>query len=368
MTQATTDSDDGVFLRRIATGVALLALFGLMFWLLRTAGHGVLVIMAGLTVAVLIDGLVRWAPLSRPLALVVLLLLATGLLGGLSWWLGLAFVDQMEGVQERAVAAWPRVQEWLQGRAWGRQTLAELEQFKWAEQAGGRFGEVLFAAVGGIATLVLVPVFGVFFALSPKLYTGAVLHLVPKQRRSRVAEVFGHIGRALRSWFVGRFVSMSVVGLGTALGLWAVGVPMAAGLGIIAGVLSFVPNLGPLLAAIPGALVGLSQSPTTALWALGVYLGVQAIDNYVVTPLVDQRSVDVPPACQLGAQLVLGLIAGALGVFIATPLAIVVIVSIQCFYVQDVLGDPVDVLGQKKRDAPGWFARWRARRAKKRSQ
>jgi predicted PurR-regulated permease PerM len=353
--------EDGTFVRRVLIATGVVVAIGMVLWLLHLAGHGMLIVLAGIVIAVLIDGLVRRSPLPRIPSLVVLAVVTLGLLGALSWWMGAALYDQLEGVQERAREAWPRVQAWLNARPWGAKSLEELSKFQWTEQAGGRFGEVLFAAFGGIATLLLVPVFGIFFAVSPKLYVESIVHLFPLDRRPRVREVAGEVGRALRSWFIGRFISMTVVGIGTTLGLWAAGVPMPIALGLIAGLLSFVPNVGPPIAAIPGVLVGLSVSPTTALWAVGVYVGVQAVDNYIVTPFVDQRAVDVPPAAQLGMQLLLGLAAGAIGVFLATPLMIMIVVMVQAFYVQDVLLDPVSLLGQngKGKRKRGWFGRKR---------
>ncbi|MBC8067928.1 MAG: AI-2E family transporter [Deltaproteobacteria bacterium] len=324
----------------------MLSAFALLFWLLFRAGHGVMILVAGIVIAVLIDAAVRRIPLPRKLALVLFLLAVLLAFAGLSWWTGAAFADQLEGVRERALEGWPRVQAWMNERSWGRRILEETAQLKWSAQAGGRVGDMAFAAIGGIATLLLVPIFGVFFALSPKQYIDPLMHLLPESRRARVREVVVATGHALRSWFVGRFVSMTVVGLGTGLGLWAAGVPMPAGLGVIAGLLSFVPNVGPLLAAIPGVLVGLSESPSTALWAVAVYVGIQGIDNYLVSPFVDQRSVDVPPATQLGAQLLLGFAAGGIGVFLATPLMIIIIVAVQALYVQDVLHDRVRLLGE----------------------
>jgi predicted PurR-regulated permease PerM len=348
------------FVRRLLIGTGVVLLLGMVLWLLHLAGQGVLIVLAGVVIAVLIDGLVRWAPLPRIVSLLLLGVLTLGVLVGLSWWMGASLVEQLDGIQDRARDGWPRVQAWLNERTWGARTLEELSKFKWTEQ-GGRFGEVLFAAFGGIATLLLVPVFGVFFALSPDLYIESIVTLFPIPRRPRVREVVGEIGRALRSWLGGRFISMTVVGVGTSLGLWAAGVPMPLALGVIAGFLSFVPNIGPPLAAIPGVLVALSESPTTALWAIGVYFAVQAVDNYVVTPIVDQHAVDVPPAAQLGMQLLLGLAAGAIGVFLATPLMIMIVVMVQAFYVQDVLKDPVRLLGKdgKGKRKRRWFRRKR---------
>ncbi|HET6586035.1 MAG TPA: AI-2E family transporter, partial [Nannocystaceae bacterium] len=209
------DEGEGLFARRVMVAVGVVAAVGLLFWLLRLAGHGVLIVLAGIVIAALIDAFLRRIPLPRIPALVAFLVVVGAVFVGLSWWMGAAFVEQMEGVQDRALEAWPRVQAWLGSTAWGQRTLEELGQLQWTEQAGGRFGDVLFAAIGGIATIVLVPVFGVFFALAPKLYIEAGLHLLPLHRRARVREVVGHIGHALRSWFLGRFVSMTVVGVGT---------------------------------------------------------------------------------------------------------------------------------------------------------
>jgi predicted PurR-regulated permease PerM len=351
--------EDGPFVRRVAIATAVVAGVGLLFWLLRLAGHGVLIVLAGIVMAVLIDGLVRRVPLPRIASLVLLAVLTLGLLTALSWWTGSALVDQVEGIRERVTEAWPRVQGWLSAQPWGARTLEELSKFQWTEQAGGRFGDVLFAAFGGLATMLLVPVFAIFFAVSPKLYVESIVHLFPLERRPRLREVIGKVAHALRSWFVGRAISMTVVGVGTTLGLLAAGVPMPLALGLIAGLLSFVPNVGPPIAAIPGVLVGLSVSPSTALWALAVYVGVQAIDNYIVTPFVDQRAVDVPPAAQLGMQLLLGLAAGAIGVFLATPLMIIVVVMVQAFYVQDVLLDPVPLLGERGKGKRRLFGRKR---------
>jgi predicted PurR-regulated permease PerM len=119
----------------------------------------------------------------------------------------------------------------------------------------------------------------------------------------------------------------------TGLGLWIVGVPAWASLGLLAGVLSFIPNFGPILSALPGILLGLSQSPMTAVWAAVVYIGVQLIEGNVITPYAEQRAVSLPAGFLLTVQLMLGLLAGVLGMLVATPLCVVAVIAIRDLHV-----------------------------------
>jgi len=139
---------------------------------------------------------------------------------------------------------------------------------------------------------------------------------------------------------------MSVVGALTMLGLWIAGVPTPLALGLLAALLSFVPYVGPILSFIPAVLVALMVSLTKVFYVVLVFGAVQTLESYVITPLVQQRAVSMPPVILITAQIAMGVLAGATGVLLAAPLAIVVIVLLQMLYVEDVLGDSVRILGQ----------------------
>jgi len=172
-----------------------------------------------------------------------------------------------------------------------------------------------------------------------------VVHLLPPSRRPRTRTVFAALGSALRHWLLGRIASMLVVGLLTGIGLMIFGIPLALALGLIAALLSFVPYIGPILALVPALAVAAGEGTQAVVIVLMIYGAVQIVESYLVTPLIQQRAISMPPALLIAAQVVMGALAGFVGVAVATPLVVVVIVLVQMLYVEDVLGDEVEVMG-----------------------
>ncbi len=134
---------------------------------------------------------------------------------------------------------------------------------------------------------------------------------------------------------------MSVVGIATSIGLWSLGIPFAATLGLLSGILTFIPNFGPILAAVPAILLGLSHGPMSALYVTLLYVGIQAVESNLLTPLIQQRNVKLPPVLNVGFQVLLGVLFGVPGLIVAAPLAVVAMVCTRRFYVEDYLGDPL---------------------------
>jgi predicted PurR-regulated permease PerM len=192
----------------------------------------------------------------------------------------------------------------------------------------------------------VVIIIGLYAAATPTVYINGIVRLLPPSRRQRGRAVLRALGQALRWWLVGRIASMAVVGVLTAIGLWVAGVPLAFVLGLIAALLSFVPYIGPLAAVIPAALVALAEDPTKVIYVFALYGAVQLLESYLITPLIQERAVSIPPAVLIAAQVIMGVLAGAAGVLMATPLAVVLIVLVQMLYLEDVLGDSVSTLGE----------------------
>jgi predicted PurR-regulated permease PerM len=338
------------FVRRVMIVVVVVGLITLALVIFGLAWTAMLTLFGGVLIGVLLDGLAMriasWTRMPRTLALVLVLLVGVGITVGVGFWLGPAMVRQLEGLREQVTTAWTGLRTWLEQQPWGPRLLEDLSHVELTSVFSPRFGGLLSTTLGTLASLLLVVVFGIYFAIDPALYLDGLVRMFPKGHRERVRELCSAIARALRSWFVGRLLSMAVIGVGTGIGLWIAKVPLAAPLGLLAGIASFVPNLGPIMSAIPGVLVGLSISPQTALWALLVYIAVQILESWVITPFIEQRVVSLPPVLLLAFQMLMGLSAGVIGLFMATPLLVTIVVIVQSLYLRDMLEDDVVLIGE----------------------
>lgn len=213
---------------------------------------------------------------------------------------------------------------------------------KWLQERSGFLKQSLgvFSATFGILADIYVVLFiGMFMMAQPEPYRTGIIKVVPLSKRDRAQEVLDKLGITLQRWIAGKLFSMLVVAVLTSLGLWALGIPLALALGVIAGLFSFVPNFGPLISLIPALLVALMQGPDSALYVGLLYIAVQAVESNLITPLVQKQMVYLPPAVILISQVLLGVIVGGLGLILATPIVAIAMVLINMLYVEDVLGD-----------------------------
>ena len=197
------------------------------------------------------------------------------------------------------------------------------------------------------AHVVIVVASGIYLALSPRTYRRGLLKLFPVPRQDEARDTLETVGSALKLWLVGQLAAMVLVGVLTTLGLWLLDIPSALALGFLAGLLEFVPYVGPVLSAVPAIALGLAESPSTGLWVLGLYVLVQQVEGNLITPLVHQRTVDLPPVVTIFAILSFGVLFGPLGVLLATPLAVVCFVLVKRVWVREVLHEEVDVPGEE---------------------
>ncbi|WP_338762379.1 AI-2E family transporter [Massilia sp. METH4] len=211
----------------------------------------------------------------------------------------------------------------------------------------GLFFSGLLGALGNVVIILFV---GVYFAAQPHVYINGLITLVPPARRQRAREVMDELGRTLSRWLLGKAASMLLVTILSAGGLALLGVPLALILGLIAGLLDFIPYLGPLLAGVPAMLIAFSDSPQQALYVVLLFGAIQLAEGYLLSPLIEKRTVSLPPALTIVMQLLFGALFGMAGVALATPLTAVLAVLVSMLYVQDVLKDPVRTPSEKHDD------------------
>lgn len=279
------------------------------------------------------DALSRRLPISVHMASAVVLVVLFALAAVGAWLLGDTLVAQLEELRRSLPQVLTRTRDALADTRFGRAVLSTLGDSTSSEMWTGmavRFVSSSFAAI----TYVLIVLFlAVYLSLDPRSYMNAFLVLVPRRHREPVRAALYSAAEALRCWVIGQLVAMTFVGLLTWLGLWLVGVPNALVLGLIAGLLDFVPVLGPFAAALPGVLLAYASSPELALYAAIVYFVVQQLEAALIMPLAQKWAVELPPAIGLLAVVVFGAVFGIPGVLFGVPLAVVVMTLVRCLYV-----------------------------------
>lgn len=331
--------------------LSIAALIAIAFLFVWEAIHILLVVFAGILLALFLRGLAdllgRLLPVPPGVSLAIVILLLLGLVVGGVWLLAPNVAEQIDQLSKQLPKSVQHLESQLRQYAWGRELLQRLQD---AHLSGGssalKNATGFFSSTFGILANVVIFFFvGLYLAAQPGYYLGGLLSLVPPKSRERARHVLAEVGHLLRWWLVGRFFSMGVIGILSAVGLWLLGIPLALTLGILAALLTFVPNIGPIISVVPPALLGLMQSPTTALWVILLYIGIQGIESYLLTPLVQRRAVEMPPALTIVVQLLLGVLWGSLGLILATPLTVATIVFVKMLYIHDLLGEPIEVGG-----------------------
>lgn len=341
-------------LKRFIMVFGTVVLLGLLFTFASPLLHLLLMLYAGILFAVLLSGLAQLIRKKIDVSYrtgvvgVISALLIFSILGG--WFMGNRVAREITVLQERLPQAEEDLKELLENAPWGKSVLSLTEETDklWSLDSGmvGNITGFFSETAGVLVSIGFVLVAGVYISISPSRYLDGFLKLFPSSRRGEVKEILDSIGTALQKWLVGRLFAMVTVGVLTTIGLAAAGVPSSLALGLLAGLLAFVPFLGPIIAVIPAFLVALIENLLLLVPVAVIFVVVHLIGGYVVTPLVQSRAVSLSPVLLLTSQVLIGLLLGIPGIIIATPLTITVIVVIQKTYIEGYLRDSVEVLGQ----------------------
>jgi predicted PurR-regulated permease PerM len=218
-----------------------------------------------------------------------------------------------------------------------------------AEQVGGvsrhLFG-FFSSTLAALGALILVLFVATFVAIDAETYHHGLMHLFPHDTRERAGEVLTATATMLRRWLFTQFISMMVVGALTSVVLLLLGVEAALALGIIAGILEFIPIAGPIIASIPGIAMGFLDGPEKAIYVALAYVVIQQLEANLVYPLLMKKGLELPPVLTIVAQGVFSIVFGLLGLLVAVPMLAAAMVPIKMLYVRDVVGDEVRLPGE----------------------
>lgn len=320
-------------------------------------------ILFGLVLAVPVDWLEQ-RRVPRALGTAIITLGLAGMLTGLGFLVAPRIASQMGQVQDQLPEAIGQVREWFERRQGSVEQLLgdTLTGAQSAEPvagdapggnllsglSGSRFFSLFsstIAIAGGVLLLLFITV---YVAADPRLYYDGLIMLVPRGYRRRTREVLHEVGIQLRRWMVTQGIAMLVIGGVTTVVLLLLGVRAALALGIIAGLLEFIPVVGPILSAVPAVGMAFLDSPPKALWVVVAYIGIQQVEGNLLIPLLMKGRIDLPPVVTLLAQAVMALAFGFVGLVVAVPLVATVMVATRVLYVRDVVGEEVSLPGDKK--------------------
>jgi predicted PurR-regulated permease PerM len=290
----------------------------------------------------------RYTGLPRNLALAAVVLLALCVFGAALWVFGATVAVQLGDVIEAAPAGFKLFMAWLTGQPYGREMLDQLRGANVVDATG--WATSLVTAAAGLLTQVIgyavIALFvAIYLAAQPERYRHLCLRLVPPAHRPVVAHLFGVTGHVLQRWLVGQGLVMLTIGVLSGIGLWLLGIEAAFALGLMGGLLCFIPFVGAILAAIPATLVALTQGPIYALWVIAMYVGVHFVEGNFITPMVQAEATAFPPVLAILSTAAFGLLFGPLGVLLAAPLTLFLMAAVELLYVQEGLGELPEAAG-----------------------
>lgn len=326
------------FSRKIWIIASIFTLFVILFLILKATFNVVLLILAGVLIALYFHGLSSL--LHRKLSIPRKASSLTSIIGSLLllvlflWFAGDRIQEQVSELRETLPSAFQRFKDEITKTEIGKAVVERIPSKSGAGKTASMLTSFFSSTFGVLGDLYVILFLGLFFIASPQIYIKGMLKLVPAGAKREAESILSHIGLTLTKWLKGKIFSMVVVFVLTAIGLLFLDVPLWLVLSLLAGLLSFVPNFGPLIALIPAVLIGFLESTTTALLVLGLYMLVQVLESNLITPKIQKKLINIPPALIITAQLFMGVLTGGWGLVLATPVVAILIVLLNKLYVE----------------------------------
>lgn len=328
-----------VFDQKVWRAVGIVAITLILLWIFKYTIQVLLLILMATLVALYFQGLAglinrKWG-WRKGVCLAVSVLGSLLLMILLFWFIGARVQSQIAELSDTLPASIENAKAKMAQNPIGARLLKSMgsggDAMKQAAPAAQKFFTTSFGVLGDMYAILFL---GIFFTISPQIYTTGLVRLFPLKARPGATKVLQEMAHTLTQWLKGQLFAMLVVAVLTWIGLAILGVPMATALALIAGIFNFVPNLGPLVAMIPAVLVAMMEGGNTALLVAGLYLLVQALESNLITPFIQNKMISIPPALILIGQLMMGTLLGVMGIILATPIVAIIMVVVRELYIK----------------------------------
>ncbi len=327
------------FRKKVWIAVSITSLMVVFLFLFQIFFSVLLLILAGALIALYFYGVAgffeRKLHCSSRTAIKVSVIINLLVLAGAIWFVGARIQAQTSELAQTLPSTIEQLKEQIGSTALGSQLLLQFNSSGDSTKTLTIVKRFFSSSFGILSDLYIVALIAIFFIVSPKVYTNGMVKLLPVKAKEKGADIINKIGDILKKWLKAQLFGMIFIGVLTAIGLIIIGMPMVFPLSIIAGLLNVMPNFGPLIALIPGVLIGLLKGPTTAIIVACMYTFIQFIQTAVSQPLLQKKMINISPALVIIGQVAFGLLAGFWGVLLATPLLAILTVLVQELYINE---------------------------------
>lgn len=335
---------DPTFAKRVMF-VAVVAVLALLAWLLMDL---FLLVFAAIVVAMALKALAsrleRYLRVPPGWSVAAAVLLVVAALTGFGWVMGDPLAEQLIRLRERIPNAAAAVVTWLNSNRLGALLLEFWEGAKEADVPWAKLAGIATGTMGALGSALLIVFMAIFLAAEPRLYREGLLRLLPKGYRERTGAALLEAGDGLSRWLLGQSISMLFVGTATAIGLWLLDIPLALSVGVVCGLLAFVPFFGAIAGGLLAVLLAFVEGPRSALYVFILFVAIQQVEGEILVPLVQKWAVSMPPALAVAATIGFTILFGLPGALLATPLAVVAMILVRKLYVEEYLeqAEPID--------------------------
>ena len=337
-TDANRQHNDLTYSKKVWIAGGILALIVVVLLLFKTLFSLLLLVFAGILIAIFFHGfaglLRRYLHLPHTASVIISVLFNLLLLIGFFWFVGNRLSQQISQLSDTLPSTIQNAKDKLSQSAIGNKVLDFLQQSGNSDKTKQVLKSFFSSSFGVISDLYIVLLLAMFFTASPSIYKRGIVHLLPPKAKDKGDELLKKLGTVLKKWLKGQILGIVFIAVLTGIGLLIIGMPLILTLALIAGLLNFIPNFGPIIALIPALLLALMQGPNTAIIIVCMYTGIQIIQSAVEQPLVQKKMVNIPPALTIIGQVAMGALGGFWGVLLATPIVAVIMTIVNDLYVK----------------------------------